>query len=80
MSKKPTRTPPNNPRRVKIASRLRVEVRDLRRAGWTLSTGGRHPMLTCPAGHHAYAVPQDDGGAVLAFRSSIRHHAAEACP
>lgn len=80
MSKKPTRTAARQPQRVKVASRIRTEVRELRRAGWTLTTGGRHPMLTCPAGHHAIAIPQDDGGAVLAFRRSVKHHAGEACP
>jgi hypothetical protein len=77
--KKPTRTAPNRPDRVKVAPAVRAELKDRRRAGWTLTVGGRHPMLTCPAGHHAIPVPQADGGVVNAFRRDLRHHDA-ACP
>lgn len=72
--KKPTRTHANRPGHVRIAKSLRREIAALKRAGWTLSTGGRHHMLTCPAGTHAHPIPQKDGGVVVAFRVRIRRH------
>lgn len=72
--KKPTRTAPNKASHVRVAKDLRREVRDLRRAGWVLTVGGRHPMLTCPAGHHALPVPQDGGPVIAAFRTNVRRH------
>lgn len=77
--KKPTRSAPNKARHVRVAKDLRREVAALRRDGWALTVGGRHPMLTCPAGAHALPVPQDNGPVIAAFRVKVRRHD-ETCP
>lgn len=72
--KKPTRTHANRPGHLRIAKSIRREVADMKRAGWTITTGGRHAMITCPAGVHALPIPQKDTGVIAAFRVHIRRH------